>query len=140
MQHKKLIAAIGLVLIAGMVFSINPVFAGTGRGTIQKNVYYDGVPLQGAYVELWQGIYFLDEPETALSPKSQVELLQILTRAMTSGNTQFIIATHSPILLACPGATIYSFDHIPIEKIDYQQTDYYRVYKDFMNNPQKYIG
>jgi len=87
-----------------------------------------------------KGIYFLDEPETALSPKSQIELLQILHHAMTTGHTQFIIATHSPILLACPGATIYSFDHIPVKEVVYKQTDYYRVYKDFMNDPQKFIS
>ena len=86
-----------------------------------------------------KGIYFLDEPETALSPKSQIELLQILTNAMKSEHIQFIVATHSPILLACPEATIYSFDHIPVKKIDYEQTDYYRVYKDFMEDRNKYI-
>jgi predicted ATPase len=87
----------------------------------------------------FKGIYFLDEPETALSPKSQIELLQILTDAMKSKHLQFVIATHSPILLACPEATIYSFDHIPVKKIDYEQTDYYRVYKDFMEDRGKYI-
>lgn len=87
-----------------------------------------------------RGVYFLDEPETALSPKSQIELLQILHSAMTSGNAQFIIATHSPILLACPNAVIYNFDQTPINKIEYEQTDYYRVYKDFMVNRSKFLN
>jgi len=86
-----------------------------------------------------RGIYFLDEPETALSPRSQIELLQILHGATQASHIQFIIATHSPILLACPGASIYSFDHIPVKKISYEQTQYYQVYKDFMDNRSKYI-
>ncbi len=87
-----------------------------------------------------KGIYFLDEPETALSPKSQIELLQILSKAITSSDgVQFIIVTHSPILLACPDATIYSFDDIPVKKVTYEQTDYYQVYKDFMQDRSKYI-
>jgi predicted ATPase len=54
-----------------------------------------------------RGLYLLDEPETALSPRSQIELIRILLKASMHGNAQFIIATHSPILLACPGAVIY---------------------------------
>jgi len=64
-----------------------------------------------------KGIYFLDEPETALSPKSQLELLKIIGENSRSGHAQFIIATHSPILLACEGAAIYSFDHAPIHGV-----------------------
>jgi predicted ATPase len=86
-----------------------------------------------------KGIYLMDEPETALSPKSQLELLKILSSMTKDGHAQFIIATHSPILLACPGATIYSFDHIPIKQINYEDTEYYQVYKDFMDNRKKYL-
>ena len=60
-----------------------------------------------------KGIYFLDEPETALSPKSQLELLKIIKENSEAGNAQFIMATHSPILLACANATIYNFSEIP---------------------------
>jgi len=60
MRTKKILAIAGIIMLAGIIFSINPCFAGTGKGTIQKVVYYDGVPLEGAYVELWQGIYYLD--------------------------------------------------------------------------------
>ncbi|MCP4630334.1 MAG: AAA family ATPase [bacterium] len=52
---------------------------------------------------------------------------------------QFIIATHSPILLACPTARIFSFDDIPVRPIDYNKTNHYRIYKDFMKDPQKYL-
>ena len=86
-----------------------------------------------------KGLYFLDEPETALSPKSQLELLQVLSNMGEAGHAQFIIATHSPILLACPGAHIFSFDHIPVQKINYKETEYYKIYKGFMEDPNKYF-
>jgi predicted ATPase len=86
-----------------------------------------------------EGIYFLDEPETALSPKSQVELLKLIDEMSQAGHAQFIIATHSPILLACPNARILNFDTSPVKQIDYKQTDHYRIYKNFMANPGKYL-
>lgn len=86
-----------------------------------------------------KGLYLLDEPETALSPKSQLELVKLLREMGALGHAQFIVATHSPILLACPGAVIYSFDHIPLKTIPYQETEYYRIYKTFMENPGQYI-
>ena len=79
-----------------------------------------------------KGIYFLDEPETALSPKSQLELLEILRENGKVGHAQFIIATHSPILLAYEDARIYSFDHSPVRAIDYHETDHYQIYKRFL--------
>ena len=78
-----------------------------------------------------RGLYFLDEPETALSPKSQLELLDILHNNGKAGHAQFIIATHSPILLAYEDAMIYSFDHSPVRSIEYQDTEHYRIYKRF---------
>lgn len=78
-----------------------------------------------------QGLYFLDEPEAALSPTSQVRLLSLLQQLEAQGQTQFVIATHSPILLACPGAQIYSFDASRIREVDYQDTTHYKVYKQF---------
>ena len=87
-----------------------------------------------------KGLYFLDEPETALSPRSQLELLQVLRKMGEAGHAQFIIATHSPILLACPGAHIYSFDHTPVRKISYRETEYYKIYKSFMEDPNEYLG
>ena len=86
-----------------------------------------------------KGIYFMDEPETALSPKSQLELIKILQNMIRAGHAQFIIATHSPILLACPGAKIYSFDYVPVKQIDYEETEHYKIYKDFMANKDKYL-
>jgi predicted ATPase len=87
-----------------------------------------------------KGLYILDEPETALSPKSQLELLGLLKEAGRSGQAQFIIATHSPILLACPGAKILSFDEAPVRQIEYENTEHYRIYSEFMANPQNFIS
>ncbi|MEA3385688.1 MAG: AAA family ATPase [Thermodesulfobacteriota bacterium] len=86
-----------------------------------------------------KGIYFMDEPETALSPKSQLDLLALLKDMSQAGHAQFIIATHSPILLACPGAKIYSFDHVPVKQVDYEETELYRIYKGFMEDRNKYL-
>ncbi len=84
------------------------------------------------------GIYFLDEPETALSPSSQLELLDILKENITNkGHAQFIIATHSPILLSFQGATLYSFDHDQLTTLEYKKTTHYKIYKElFANNRQ----
>jgi predicted ATPase len=87
-----------------------------------------------------KGVYFLDEPETALSPRSQLDLLALLSRMSAAGHAQFIIATHSPILMACPGARIYNFDRLPVEPIAYRDTEHYQVYKKFMANPDSCIS
>jgi predicted ATPase len=79
-----------------------------------------------------KGLYLLDEPETALSPRSQLILLEILKDMSRTGQAQFIVATHSPILLACPGARIYSFDHIPVRQVMYEETELFRLYRDFL--------
>jgi len=79
-----------------------------------------------------KGIYFLDEPETALSPKSQLELLKVIKENSEAGHAQFILITHSPILLACENATIYNFNKIPLNRIEYKNTEHYKVYKKFL--------
>jgi predicted ATPase len=84
-----------------------------------------------------RGLYFMDEPETALSPRRQLDLLRLLTEMAAAGHAQFVIATHSPILLSCPGAAIFTFDRIPIQRIDYRDTDHYRFYRDFMADPER---
>jgi predicted ATPase len=81
----------------------------------------------------------MDEPETALSPRSQLKLLKILTQMSMAGHAQFILATHSPILLACPQAMIYSFDHIPVKPLKYEETEHYRLYQGFMADRSKYL-
>ena len=78
-----------------------------------------------------KGIYFLDEPEAALSPKTQLELLELLTEISKQGHAQFIIATHSPILMSCSQAGLYSFDGDSIQPISYEETEHYKVYTAF---------
>jgi predicted ATPase len=87
-----------------------------------------------------KGIYFLDEPETALSPKRQIELLELIGENVHAGHAQFVIATHSPILLACKNAKIYSFDHTPVRVLNYEETEHFQVYRDFMADWQKYVS
>ena len=86
-----------------------------------------------------KGLYLMDEPETALSPKSQLELLKVINDMGQAGHAQFIIATHSPILLASPGACIYSFNDSLLKRVEYEDTDYYKIYKDFLGNREKYL-
>ena len=78
-----------------------------------------------------KGLYLLDEPEAALSPTSQVTFLKLLQRFSAGGQAQFVIATHSPILLALPGAQIFSFDGPRIQEVSYEETEHYKVYKQF---------
>ena len=79
-----------------------------------------------------RGLYLFDEPESALSPRTQLRLLDVLTSMAEAGHAQFVIATHSPIILSCPGAKIWSFDRVPIEPVTYEETDHYRIYRTFL--------
>jgi predicted ATPase len=81
-----------------------------------------------------KGLYLLDEPEAALSPASQIRFLNLLQQLETKGHAQFIIATHSPILLACPGAQIFSFDSATIHETKYEETAHYKIYRQFFAN------
>ena len=87
-----------------------------------------------------KGLYFLDEPEAAFSPSSQMRFLKLLQRLEAEGHAQFIIATHSPILLAYPGAQIFSFDSSRIEEVDYEDTAHYRLYKQFFTDRSVFLG
>jgi predicted ATPase len=79
------------------------------------------------------GLYLLDEPESALSAKRQLALLDILAGATRNG-AQFVIATHSPILLSLSGARIYSFDRCPVATVEYRDTDAYRVHAELFGS------
>ncbi len=84
------------------------------------------------------GIYLLDEPEAALSPMRQLALLTEIDRLVKAGS-QFIIATHSPILMAFPGAEILEFTENGIAKTDYKDTEHYRITKQFLNDPDRML-
>jgi predicted ATPase len=79
------------------------------------------------------GIYLMDEPEAALSPTRQLAALTVIDRLVKRG-AQFIIATHSPILLAYPRAKILLFDENGISHVDYEDTEHYSVTRDFLNH------
>ncbi|MDQ0721856.1 putative ATPase [Paenibacillus sp. W4I10] len=85
-----------------------------------------------------KGIYLLDEPEAALSPARQLSLLRILHDL--SGTSQFIIATHSPILLGYPGAEILSFDDSHIQEVTYEETDHYQITRSFLENRDRMLN
>lgn len=86
-----------------------------------------------------RGIYLLDEPEVALSPQRQLTFLKIIHDLVEQGDSQFIIATHSPILLGYPNATIFSFDDGAIEKVDYEMTAHYQITKYFLQNRDRFL-
>lgn len=84
------------------------------------------------------GVYLLDEPEAALSPQRQLTLLLEIARC-ASEESQFIIATHSPILLGIPGAEILSFDEGKIHPCEYEETESYQVTEMFINNRKQLL-
>jgi predicted ATPase len=85
-----------------------------------------------------QGLYLLDEPEAALSPQSQLALLSMIGQAV-SGGSQFVVATHSPILLAFPGARILTFDETPIAEVAYADLEHVNLTRSFLENPERYL-
>lgn len=87
-----------------------------------------------------QGIYILDEPESALSPTRQLELLRLLTRMDQSGFAQVIMATHSPLLMACPGARVLRIDRGGLAEADFRETDHFRMMSDFCSDPDGFIA
>lgn len=84
------------------------------------------------------GFYLLDEPEAALSPQRQLTLLMEIDRC-AKGGAQFIIATHSPILLGLPGVQILTFDDGPIHPCEYEDTDSYQVMSTFINHREQLL-
>ncbi|MEK3980378.1 AAA family ATPase [Psychrobacillus sp. FSL K6-2836] len=86
-----------------------------------------------------QAIYLLDEPEAALSPQRQLAFLRIMHDLIKEQNCQFIIATHSPIILGYPESTILSFDDGEIEEIDYEMTGHYQITKYFLDHREKFL-
>ena len=86
-----------------------------------------------------KGIYLLDEPEAALSPLKQLSLIAFLLEVIKSGNAQFILATHSPILMGIPGAILFEILENGMQQVNYKETDHYRITKNFLENPDYYL-
>ena len=85
------------------------------------------------------GLYLLDEPEAPLSPTRQLALLSMMKQMVAEEDAQFIVATHSPILMAFPDATIYSFDAVPPESVEYEDLEHVTITRDFLRNPERFL-
>ncbi len=112
-----------------------------------QNSYGDGLDAQShgeSFLKLFQsrlvpgGLYLLDEPEAPLSPLRQLAFLSLIMQ-MVSEDCQFIIATHSPIILSCPDAAILSCDSAPIEPVDYDDLEHVKLTRNFLNDPESYL-
>jgi predicted ATPase len=98
-----------------------------------------------SFLELFQrrftprGLYLLDEPEAPLSPVRQLALLALLQDMTGEGESQFIIATHSPLLMAFPGATIYSLDGGAPQRVAWADLEHVALTRDFLNDPGAFL-
>ncbi len=109
--------------------------------------YGDGLDARShgeSYMALFQtrfvpeGLYLLDEPEAALSPTRQLSFIAAL-KQMVEKDSQFIIATHSPIILAFPGAAIWSFDGESMHRVCYGDLEHVNLTRDFLQNPESFL-
>ncbi|HML07180.1 MAG TPA: AAA family ATPase [Xanthobacteraceae bacterium] len=86
-----------------------------------------------------QGIYMFDEPESALSPSRQMEFLKLLRRMEKSGRCQVIMATHSPMLMAYPGAQLLRLSKYGLDSTRIEETDHYRLMREFCADPKAFV-
>ena len=86
-----------------------------------------------------EGLYLLDEPEVPLSPLRQLTLLSMMKEMVADKGAQFIIATHSPILMAFPDAAILSFDEQPLREVAYDDLEHVKLTRDFLNAPERFL-
>ncbi|WP_043930056.1 AAA family ATPase [Bacillus sp. EB01] len=112
-----------------------------------QELYGDGLEVRShgeSFLDLFQarfrpsGLYLLDEPEAPLSPLKQLTLISLILE-MVRMDAQFIIATHSPMLMAIPGADIYTLDEGLFNKTPYEEVEHVRLIKDFLENPQRFL-
>jgi predicted ATPase len=87
-----------------------------------------------------QGLFIFDEPESALSPKRQIEFLKLLRRMDLSGRSQVIMATHAPILMAYPNARLLALNKHGLESVTVDETDHYRLMREFCADPASFIA
>jgi predicted ATPase len=86
-----------------------------------------------------QGIFIFDEPESALSPSRQIEFLKLMRRMEESTICQIVMATHSPMLMAYPGATLLRLSKYGLEPVTVEQTDHYKVMREFCDDPAGFV-
>ncbi len=87
-----------------------------------------------------QGIYFFDEPESALSPARQLQFLKLMRRMEDSGVCQVVMATHSPILMAYPGARLIRLSKYGLEPVRLEDTDHFRLMREFCEEPEVFVA
>jgi predicted ATPase len=87
-----------------------------------------------------QGLFIFDEPESALSPNRQIEFLKLLRRMDDIGHCQVIMATHSPLLMAYPNATLLRLAKYGLEPVTLRETDHYKVMRAFCADPAGFVG
>ena len=121
-----------------------PVRASLGALEARYGVNLDANSHGQSFLRLFQsrfvpgGLYLLDEPEAPLSPQSQLGLMALIAD-MVEQDAQFIVATHSPMLMAYPGATIVSFDQAPMARVRYEELESVRLVRDFLAGPERYL-
>lgn len=112
-----------------------------------KNLYGEGLDVRShgeSFLDLFQarfqpgGLYILDEPEAPLSPLKQLTLISMIND-MVKEDGQFIIATHSPILMALPNAAIYCFEDDRLIRKEYDEVEHVKLTRDFINNPASFL-
>jgi predicted ATPase len=86
-----------------------------------------------------QGIFIFDEPESALSPARQIEFLKLMRRMDQIGHCQIIMATHSPVLMAYPNATLLRLTKYGLEPVTVRETDHYKVLREFCDDPEGFV-
>lgn len=86
-----------------------------------------------------RGLFILDEPEAALSPQRQLVFMRIINQLTRTGQAQFLIATHSPMLLCYPGADVVSTDGDSLHTIEFRESEHYRLTTAFLSNPDRYF-
>lgn len=86
-----------------------------------------------------KGFFILDEPEAALSPTRQLTLLALMHQLIQEGDSQFIMATHSPIILSYPGATILEFSSKGLRPVLYEDTEHFNITRDFLNGREAFF-
>jgi predicted ATPase len=124
--------------------AMGPALASLGAIDGQYGGDLDGRSHGQSFLTLFQarfvpgGLHLLDEPEAPLSPQSQLALMALL-HDMIARDGQFIIATHSPILLAFRGATIYTFDRRPPERVAFEDLEHVNLTRAFLNDPESYL-
>ncbi|WP_232299549.1 AAA family ATPase [Pontibacillus chungwhensis] len=112
-----------------------------------KQLYGDGLEIRShgeSFLDLFQsrfkpgGVYILDEPEAPLSPLKQLSLISMI-KDMIKEDAQFIIATHSPMLMALPDADIYQIEEGNLTNVSFEDIEHVKLTKDFLDQPERFI-